>query len=391
MDVRIIDDEAGFASMSSEWNTLLEAARRGGPFLRHEWLLAWWRAFGREDDRLMLFTCRDASTGELIGVLPCYETSAGVVAHARVVRLLGDGHVGSTGLGAFMHPSREQEAAERLVEELAAQRTRHDVFDLRLIDTGSPFFDLACEMGGRSARVSLDCHVSARIDLPATWALYLAEKAGKRPRRAAGHGRRQLEKAGATVEMVREACELAAAIEDMLRLWEVRMKDVVGPRFCASPECRAFFSEVLGSLLSQGRLRLRFMVIDGDRIAVDLAFRYRDTTSAVLTGFDPQWSRLSVSNVLCTYVVEGAIDEGCAALDLGLGAQPYKLEWGASDLAHFSDVRVYARTTAARMRRTADASVSAGARAIEALPASFRPPLRSAGKSIRTLAKGLRG
>ena len=390
MDMRTIDDEAGFASISGEWDSLLQRSRQDGPFLRHEWLLAWWRAFHRPEDRLMVLTCRDAGSGDLLGVLPAFETRSGAVSRACVVRLLGDDHVGSMGLGAFMGPEREQEVAQLLANALLATDARRDVIDLRLMDAASPFFARVQALPGKVVRTSADCHASPCIALPAAWGDYLRDRVRKRVRRAAGHGRRQLERLGAEVQTVSDACALPGALDDMLRLWEDRMREVVGPRFCAGPECHAFFAEVLPVLLSQGRLRLRFIVIDGRRIAVDLALRYRDTTHDLLAGFDSEWSRYSVSNVLGSYVVQGAIDEGCVTLDLGLGEQPYKFEWGVTDVARFSDVRLYSRSAAARIRRGADACVEAGTQAIEALPPSFRPPLRRAGKSIRTLARRLR-
>ena len=390
MDIRTIDEESELASMSGEWDSLLEESRQDGPFLRHQWLLAWWRAFRGPGDRLLVLTCRDSGSRGLLGVLPAFETRSGAVSRACVVRLLGDDHVGSVGLGAFLRPGREREVAQVLAEALVETDTRRDVIDLRLVDAGSPFFACVQALEGKVVRTSADCHASPRVALPAAWEEYLRDRAGKRVRRASGHGRRQLEGLGAEIRMVSHPDEIPGALDDMFRLWEDRMRAVVGPRFCAGPECRAFFAEVLPAMLEQGRLRLRFLVADGRRIAVDLAFRYHDTTHDLLAGFDPGWARYSVSNVLCSHMVQGAIAEGCTVLDLGLGDQPYKFEWGVTDVPRFSDVRLYSRTAAARLRRSADACVDAGAQAIEALPPSFRPPLRRAGKSIRTLGRRFR-
>ena len=44
--VEIVDDPAAFMRLEGEWNDAVERAGVPHPFLRHEWLRAWWACFG---------------------------------------------------------------------------------------------------------------------------------------------------------------------------------------------------------------------------------------------------------------------------------------------------------------------------------------------------------
>ena len=45
--VELITEPADFLALATTWNEVVERARVPHPFLRHEWLRAWWECFGQ--------------------------------------------------------------------------------------------------------------------------------------------------------------------------------------------------------------------------------------------------------------------------------------------------------------------------------------------------------
>ena len=386
MELLAVSEDRGFSRLREEWNALLAVSAQDGPFLRHEWLEGWWGSFRGSDDRLRVLTCRDEA-GALVGVLPAYETRIGRFLGAHVVRLLGDEHVGSVGLGAFAHPDAEGQVAERLLGHLRGDRG-WDVLDFRALDARGPFFErIGLQPDSGAVRTLLDAEACPQVTLPTSWESYVTDVLGSHSRRAVRQSRRDAEELGARLEVVDDPARIPQALEDLLRLFECRMQRVLDPRFEVSPGLRAFVARMLPALLAQGSLRLAFLTIDGRRVAVEYGFRYLDTLYGLMSGFEARWARHAVYKALFGYVVERAIGEGCLGLDLGLGDQGHKREWGVSEVRRFSDVSVYSGSVAARVRRAEDRAVLRAERVVLASPAWLMRPLMRAGKAARRFAR----
>jgi len=91
MRTETIIDERGFLGLQPEWDAVLSASNQDVPYLRHDWLLQWWRAFGCGE--LAIVTCRDdATVGRLggwqvgLGLLPLFARVLEVLLGERTLR-----------------------------------------------------------------------------------------------------------------------------------------------------------------------------------------------------------------------------------------------------------------------------------------------------------------
>src|ERR1044071_3551427 len=89
--VDVIDTDAGFAALRSEWTQLLGASTVQGPFLSWEWLYAWWTHM-RGSRALRLLTVRDGN--DLVGIAPFARARAPLPWLSRL-EFLGTGYAGS--------------------------------------------------------------------------------------------------------------------------------------------------------------------------------------------------------------------------------------------------------------------------------------------------------
>ncbi|MDQ6676499.1 MAG: GNAT family N-acetyltransferase, partial [Acidobacteriota bacterium] len=124
---------------------------------------------------------------------------------------------------------------------------------------------------------------------------------------------------------------LPTALEDFFRLHAARWQSEGETGVLAEAALRNFHREVAAGFCERGLLRLYTLHIDGAAAAVIYAFRAHRTLFCYLSGFDPQFSKLSPGGVLLQHAVESAIAEGLTAVDFLRQPEAYKYLWGARD------------------------------------------------------------
>ncbi len=388
MRADLITDEREFFALQPEWDAVLSASHQNAPFLRHEWLLQWWRAFGRGE--LAIVTCRDEGTGELLGVLPAYRSRVGAVWSARTLRLLGEGRCGSSGLGAFALCDAEKPVFERLARAILNETGRWDALELRYVRPEAVFARAVTdELRGRgrhaTVTVKTDLFARPRIDLPDSWDAYLAHFLSHAMRQDIRRCQRRAQEAGMTVERITAPEMLESALDEALDIHEIRMRVVVSPQFTVTTAQRQFWHATCRSLMAEDRLRLSFLVADGRRVACECQMRYRETRYAMWGGFLSEWAHASVAKVLFCASLQDALAEGCVSLDFGLGDSGYKSSWGATRIERFGAVLAFRTTLHGQLARGRGTTVIAAQRAIESAPEGLRRPLWD----LAQAAKGL--
>ncbi|MFC2065185.1 GNAT family N-acetyltransferase, partial [Chloroflexota bacterium] len=90
MDFQIITTTSEFEEMEKEWNSLLNTSITNVPFLRHEYLLGWWKTLGGgewEKGELLIITASE--NGCIIGIAPFFLTKADIEKKENTLLLLG--------------------------------------------------------------------------------------------------------------------------------------------------------------------------------------------------------------------------------------------------------------------------------------------------------------
>jgi CelD/BcsL family acetyltransferase involved in cellulose biosynthesis len=75
---------------------------------------------------------------------------------------------------------------------------------------------------------------------------------------------------------------------------------------------------------ARGWLRLRFLEVNGQAVAVLLGWRIGERYAFYSGGFDPLWAKHSVGMLLVARVIREAIEEDAAEFDMLLGGEQYK-------------------------------------------------------------------
>lgn len=121
--------------------------------------------------------------------------------------------------------------------------------------------------------------------------------------------------------MFDEACDIST------RSWTGRR----GTDLFRRPEIRAFFRELVQTLVESGRIDLRILRVAGEGVAYELCFDQAGRIWSYNGGYDSAWARQSPGTVLTADVIESACAAGRTEYDMLRGDEAYKLRW--SELA----------------------------------------------------------
>jgi CelD/BcsL family acetyltransferase involved in cellulose biosynthesis len=330
MEVHYINREEEFAALEIEWNDLLHRSAADNPFLTHQWLHSWWRAFGRSS-LLNVLLCRENSGGKdsLVGIFPGYITY-NLFPPTRLLRFLGSEVVTSDFLDVIVERDREKEILCTLLMELRRDRSPH-LIELTDLPESSPLLTISNQGCGQDWCIEewptqKLCPV---ISLPKDTAEYF-NGLSRGVRKNFNYYRRRLGKQDATLEIIRKEEDLAQGIDDFSRLHNSRRNQKGQSGIFSSEAQRSFYSGVFGRFFQAGWLELAFLNIAGVRVAGACQFNYRNSVYYYQTGYDVSWEKSSVGFVLNGMLIERAIRQGKSFYEFLRGAEDYKYRLGAT-------------------------------------------------------------
>src|SRR5215831_1591099 len=138
LQTRVCDSLASLESLRPAWDKLLAEVPTASIFSTWEWLAAWWRAFGEEQQLrfLAFFDARHELTGLAGLALTDQNFFRGY--RLRLLRLMGDGSGDSDNLDIIARPGAEHQVADALLQYLQSYRKSWDLCALNTLPAYSP-------------------------------------------------------------------------------------------------------------------------------------------------------------------------------------------------------------------------------------------------------------
>jgi CelD/BcsL family acetyltransferase involved in cellulose biosynthesis len=326
--VDAIDSPTAFAALEPEWNDLLQRSDADTLFLTWEWLHAWWEHLAG-DRTLFILTARDGE--RLVGVAPLCVRPAGIdrLPPTPVLELLGSGTCGSDYLDIIVDRHWENEASRVFADALDGSGRMLALSRIRQGTALSVVLGASLEGRGWTSHERAD-EICPFIRLAGLdWEGYLATL-GSRHREAFRRKLRRMQKSFRVgFERVREENERPAALEQMIRLHELRWRGRGASEAFTTPELRTFHDQVSRVALARGWLRLYTLTLDDQPVAALYGFMYGGTFYFFQSGFDPAFSEWSTGLVMMGLAIKSAIEEGAHEYDLLHGTEGYKMHWAS--------------------------------------------------------------
>jgi CelD/BcsL family acetyltransferase involved in cellulose biosynthesis len=297
------------------WDGLVAASRLRSPFLSWTWQSEWARTFA--DDRRLEIRCVEDGGGNLVALLPLYESSP------ESLQIIGGADV-SDYLDLIAVEGREEEAWMALLQSRTAERVE---WELHAVPESSPTVaalpPLAAACGlAVSATVEERCPV---LGLPPSWETYLARLSGKH-RHELQRKTRRLERDApdAHASCVSAPADIEARLGDFLRL---HRRSRTGKARFMDERMERFFGRALAAFADRGAARLWFLDTASGPIAAFVTIEWDGTVGLYNSGFAPDRAALSPGVVLLAQVIRDAIARGRARFDFLRGEERYKYEF----------------------------------------------------------------
>ncbi len=315
-------------ALRPEWDQLLGEYPATTIFSTHEWLLAWWRAFGGRDRLLVLAFRESAST--LVALAPLALTvRPAFPVSLRVLRMMGDGSHDSDNLDLPVRPGYEDAFRRVLLDWMRRNSGIWDVCELNTLPSNSSLgARLPEDLAERKWTYVPSTRPQTVVELEDTWEAYLGKLSSKE-RGKIGLRTRRLEKQfEVRIHRVAEESEVEGALQTLFQLhgkhWA--LKGLTGT--LQSTARRQFYEELSRSLLARKRLEFWTLALNGKTVAAQFGLRYGSTVFSLQEGFDPKHAVDSVGYVLRSRVLQQLIAERIRRYDFLGGTDESKMRWG---------------------------------------------------------------
>ncbi|HEX5369690.1 MAG TPA: GNAT family N-acetyltransferase [Dehalococcoidia bacterium] len=286
-------------------------------FLHPAWLRTWLSEFG-DSHEVVFLCCRG-------------ENSTGIAPFMRA-----DGRltfIGDASICDFMDVIVDPSDADAAYGDLWKQIENEEWSELELwgLKASSPTRERVKTFAGEHGyRVNEELEaVAPRLDLPATWEDYLGSL-NKKDRHELRRKIRRLFDSGAGVDfdVLSEQADVVGAMDDFLDLHTRSRADKT--EFMTA-EMETFFRRMASAMSAEGLIRLFMLRVNSKPAAAVLCFDAGSHLYLYNSGYDPEFSNLSVGLVSKALCLRWAIENGKAGLDFLRGDEPYKYDLGAQD------------------------------------------------------------
>lgn len=323
MKIEIINNETSWAEIAGEWNELLTNSITDVPFLRHEYLTAWWEHRGGgewPDSELYIVTGRDEDN-RLIGIAPMFLTKN----HGGTDCLM---LLGSIEISDFLDFIVQETHLEEFVNEFlfhvtGPQAPDWDCLDLYNFIEDTPSLS-ALEKLAPNHKLQFhqeQIQPSPYLLLPNTFDEYM----DTRPKRFRKEYQRKMRNAaGYFIPINHYTVTDPDTIDEELDHFADLMIQEADKKEFMTDEMQLQMKAIAKAAFDGGWLSLTFLTVGRDRAAAYLNFDYKNRIWAYNSGIERKYSNLTPGGVLFGTILREAIENGYEAFDFMRGDEPYK-------------------------------------------------------------------
>ena len=284
------------------------------------WLRVWWQAFG-QGSRLYLFDVRENKN--VIGIAPL------MVKEGRA-SFIGDADVCDY-MDFAVAPGKERAFFTALLDKLNKDGIKELHLESLRNDSAAMthLVDLA---KGKGYEVSVTKeNVSLDLDLSSTWEAYLKILTPKQ-RRETGRRFRRLEEEGDITYRTVETAD-PEVLDIFFKLMRASREDKAE---FMTPKMESFFRALAQTMAEAGMLRFGILGISQKPVAAVMCFDYNGKVYLFNSGYDPEYSILSVGLLSKLLSIKDSIERGRKCYDFLKGAEEYKYRLKGREIGIFN-------------------------------------------------------
>lgn len=310
--------EESFDSLDSYWNNPSQHLKWGSVFVLPSWLRVWWHVFRSRAD-LCLFSVKNQAG--VIGIAPLKREGSRV-------SFIGSADVCDY-LDFIVLPGEESIFFEAVLDHLGQNGVSEmDLRSLRPDSTVITSLIGAAQKRGHKVVYSQE-DVSLETELPSTWEQYLR-----------GLSRKQSHELERKLRRLSEAGEIEYRCQEVKQVDPVMMNTFL-KLFVQSRQDKAefmtaqmesFFRATAAAMAEIGLLRFGTLEIARKTVAMIMGFDFDNAYCLYNSGYDPEFSSLSVGILLKALCIKESIEAGKSKFDFLKGDEDYKYHLGGKEV-----------------------------------------------------------
>ena len=316
-----------FASLSSHWalwDRLACNAPQRVPTLSPAWVEAHLRHRLRPEER---WCCSFTYAGErLVGVLPVVITPHRILGAARpVLRTLFDDHTPSGDI--LLDANYAVLALRAMLSKLGEEIPAHLGIEVRRVRQNSPLL-AALPKGLDDHRLLIGlCSKGSLIRLEGGRDEYMAGL-GKKMRWNLKNSRKKLQEMGeVSVEIKRGADANEDFVQDFLSIEASGWKGRNGTAIANDPDTTAFYTALVRSFASQGRLEWHVLRVQGRVVAASMGIRCGASLMIPKIGFDENYAAGAPGRILTGELIENGFSRSDLVEINYMSDEPWQRYW----------------------------------------------------------------
>ena len=313
-----------FCALEEHWNQLATYSVTT-IFLTFTWLVEWWKVFGEDYKLWILVACRDS---DILGILPLMiQVRSGIFRH---LLFMGEDDTTPNHLDVIARPEDQQAVLAAFARHITLASAEWDVLDLnKFPGDGSSAAELQTFLQSMNLSSSLEIYTTCPyVVLPDSFDLYLGSRS-KSTRRDFRRDKRILKRdfPDSRFGTVQDPEDLDRVLDAMIGFHQARWTGRGYTGTFSSPRLIRFFKDVARHTMQAGMLRLYYLQVGDEIVAVKYDFRLAESMQSYLGGFDPRWSKYGPGNLTLGFAIEQAIVEHAQIYDFLEGNEPHKRRW----------------------------------------------------------------
>jgi len=345
LKVSVVSDLDEFERLGGFWNHVLDGSLDNDVFSTWEWVWVWWKHFGKNRKLRVLVAVDD---GKVVGIAPFMLSRYRFLRFGKLSRIefIGFPHADYNN---FILLEKDVELL-RLFLDMLFEFSDWDLLDLRDIREGTASAEiLSTSIDGRKSKLKLvNGTLCPYINLPHSVEAFMDRLSHNMQRNLRKRMRKLQENYQVDFKTHRDFSSVDEAMETFFRLHQKRWRAKGKQGAFMSEDFRNFHLDVAKIFDEKGWLDLQFLTVDDEPVAAAYTFDYNLKKYGYLTGFDPEFGRFGVGNLLRLHLVEDCIRKGFREYDLTRDFEPYKADWATGVrrnlVARFARGGLFAKT-----------------------------------------------
>lgn len=315
--VEVVTSIEDLEAISQEWEELVFRTKNPELFLTPQFMTTWWKTEGKDQyPNATLNVLVFRVDQRLVGIAPVFLSSDHLY-------LLGCADL-SDYLDVLIDGSYQNQVTDKLVQTLE-ETTFSKAKWCSLSKKSEVLTAVLPKLSDQyKTNVSLQ-DVCPVIDLPSTWEEYLQLLDRKQRHEVRRKWRKLEQETRLEFEVLTSSTDVSTHTSDFIRLHKASSHKKAA---FWNQARETFFYELLKKTTDKNWLRLYFAKVDRKRVASMLVFDFNQSYYLYNSGFDTNYSSLSVGQVLTSFTIQDAILNQKKRYDFLRGDEVYKFRLG---------------------------------------------------------------